>query len=303
MSTDIGTNPPASAGAAGVQDANPPGYETGAGPSDEDQGLAGQSDGDLPEGEEGALAPELDEIEHEGQKHQIPKAIRPLIDKGLDYTQKTQELADQRRQHEQQFAEQQQQFEHRQQAAQVLHEGRAAVAALDLQLQQYQGINWQAAAAADPAATQQAYLQYQQLRDQRQGVAQNLQAAEQHFSQRVSTEAKQRVAEVVTKWKPEEQAAVNAVAKDYGITPQILTGVFGSNPMLLTILRDAALYQKATKTAAAVTAPKPSAAPQASAVLPRGNGSAVPKSLSDPRMSDEEWNKRRNEQIRRSRRR
>ena len=244
--------------------------------------------------------PELDEIEHEGLKHQIPKALRPLIDKGLDYTQKTQELAEQRRQHEQQFAEKQQQFEQRQQAAQVLHEGRAAVHALDLQLQQYQGIDWQAASAQDPAATQQAWMQYQQLRDRRQGVAQQLQAAEQHFTQRVSTEARQRVAEVVTKWKPEEQAAVNEAAKDYGITPQILTGVFGNNPMLLDILRDAALHRKASKTAAAVTAPKPSAPAKPAAVLPKGNG-APPKTMADPLLPVDEWMKRRNAQIARRR--
>ena len=301
MSTDIGTNQPASAG-AGVQDANPSGYEADAGASDADQGLADQSDGDLPEEGEGEAAPELDEFEHEGRKHQIPKALRELLDKGADYTRKTQEHAEAVRAREQEWATREQDFAHRAQASQHLQQGHATVAALDLQLKQYDGINWAVAAQNDPTAANQAWIAYSQLKDQRQAIAGQLQQAEQHFLSTTQQQATQRVQQAVSKWSPEEQAAVNAVAKDYNLTPQVLTGVFGQHPMLLTILRDAALHRQAS--AKAATALKP-VAPKATAPagkLPQGNGNATPRRLDDPNMPMDEWLRRRNEQVRRSRR-
>src|SRR5437868_9942337 len=40
---------------------------------------------------------ESDEIEHEGRKYQVPKALKPLLLMQADYTRKTQEVAEQRR--------------------------------------------------------------------------------------------------------------------------------------------------------------------------------------------------------------
>lgn len=304
MAADIGTDPPASAGDAGVLDANPSGYEADAGLSDADQGLADQSDGDPPEGAEGEQSPELDEIEHEGQKHRIPKALRDIVDKGLDYTRKTQEHADTVRAREQQYAEREQQFVQREQAAQTLHQGRATLAALDLQLQQYQGVNWVAANQQDPVTANQHYMQYQQLKEQRQTIAGQLESAERSFGEQVQRTAAARVQETVSKWSADEQKAVNEVAKDYALTPQILVGVFGQNPMLLTILRDAAMHRQAAKAATAAAARAKPTAPQAqpAAQLPQG-GRSAPRPLNDPTLSDAEWNRRRNEQIKRSRRR
>ncbi len=305
MSTDIGTDPPASAGAAGVQGGNPSGYEAGAGPLDADQGLAGQSDGDLPEGEEGEPTPELDEIEHEGRKHQIPKALRDIVDKGLDYTRKTQEHADTVRAREQEFADRQQQIEQREQATRHLQQGHAAIAALDLQLQQYQGVNWAVASQQDPVAANAAYMQYMQLQHQRQDVAGKLQQAEQQFAAQSQQEAAKRVHAAVSKWTPEEQQAVNAAAKEIGITPPAFVHIFGSNPGLLPLLRDAALYRQASRKAdAAVAAAKPKPAQaQPAAQLPQGGRSTSPKPLSDPTLSVDDWMRRRNEQVsRRSRR-
>lgn len=300
MDADIGTNPPASAGAEGVQGEHPPGYESGAGTPDADQGFADQSGGDLPEGEEGdAPAIETEDVEIDGQKHTVPKALKPYVDKGLDYTRKTQEHADIVREREQQFTEREQQFAQSQQAAQLLNQGRATLVALDMKLQEYQGINWQIAAAQDPAAAQQHFLQYQQLRDQRQGVERQLNAAEQQFHSQTEQQAQERVRSVVSKWTPDEFKAVSEIgASVYGITAKHLA-LFGSNPMLLTVLRDAVMHQKAMKTAAAVTKPQaPKAAlPQPAAQLPQGNRAASPRSMNDPSMQVDDWMQRRNEQL------
>lgn len=303
MEADIGTNPSTSVDDAGVQDANPPGYETGAGASDADQGLADQSDGDLPEGEEGEPAPEFDEIEHEGRKHQIPKALREFVDKGLDYTRKTQELADTVRTREQQFAELEQQFSMREQAATVLHQGRATLAAIDLQLKPYEGVNWVQLNQQDPTTANQHYMQYQTLKDRRQQIADGLRQAEGNFSAHAEKLAVERVQAIEAKWTPQEQKAVIEAAREYNLTRPVLVNLFGNNPGLLSILKDAAMHRAATKAAAAARTKPAATTTQPAAQLPQGGRTVALKPLSDPTLSDAEWLRRRNEQIRRSRRR
>jgi hypothetical protein len=59
---------------------------------------AGQSD-QAPDEEGEAIDPAEDgeEIEHEGRKYLVPKALKPLLLMQADYTRKTQEVAEQRR--------------------------------------------------------------------------------------------------------------------------------------------------------------------------------------------------------------
>lgn len=304
--SDIGTNPPASAGAAGVQGITPPAYEAGAeGIPDDDQGQAGQSDGDLPVGEDGESgALDTAEVEYEGQKYTVPKALEAAILKNADYTQKTQALAERERAATQEFSERQLRLQQQAEAAQHLSQQRAALTAMDMQLQQYQGIDWQQASAQDPQAAQQAFMRFQQLRDQRAGVAQQLQHQESTYARQVEAEAAKRVSDVVAGWTEEERQAVNTVARDmYGVTAAHL-GLFGRHPELLGVLRDALAHQKALKAAAAATTRKgatstPQAKPEAT--LPQGGRAAPPKSMADPTLSMDEWIKRRNEQVRKRR--
>src|SRR5262245_52574677 len=47
--------------------------------------------------ESGPEPEESEEIEHDGRKYLVPKALRPLLLMQADYTRKTQEVAEQRR--------------------------------------------------------------------------------------------------------------------------------------------------------------------------------------------------------------
>lgn len=290
-----GTNPAdtLSAAAAGVRDS-------------QDQGLAGQSDLELDEdGNPIAPALELDEWEDDdGQKYQIPKALKPRLMKDADYTQKTQEHAETVRQAQQQFAQREQQLALMAQAQQQTLQQRAQLAALDMQLAQYQGVNWAAAAQQDPGAAQQAWLAFQQLKEQRTGVATQIQTMESQFAaqvqqqgQQAQAQAAEAVARIVSTWSPDEQAAVNEIgAKVYGVRKEHFQ-FFASNPGLLPILRDAVLFQQAKQRAA--TAGK-AAAPAPAGPTPTlqpGSGRATPKSLDDPGLSTDEWMRRRSEQI------
>ena len=50
-----------------------------------------------PQPEEMEPPPELEEVEHEGKKYQIPKPLKGALLMQADYTRKTQEVAEQRR--------------------------------------------------------------------------------------------------------------------------------------------------------------------------------------------------------------
>lgn len=309
MTIELGTNQATNQPAAGVQGTNPADTlrEAAAGvPDSQDQGLAGQSDLELDEdGNPIPPAIELDEWEDEdGKKYQIPKALAPRLMKDADYTRKTQEHAETVRQAQQQFAQREQQLAIQAQAQQQTMQQRAQLAALDMQLAQYQGVNWAVAAQQDPGAAQQAWLAFQQLKEQRTGVVTQIQTMESQFaaqaqqlSQQAQAQAAEAVSRIVSTWSPDEQAAVNEIgAKAYGVTKEQFQ-LFAMNPGLLPILRDAVLFQQAKQRAS--SAGKPAAAPPAgpTPTLQQGSGRATPKSLDDPGLSVDEWMRRRSEQI------
>lgn len=75
-------------------------------PEDDAETETAQEDGEADEGDEEGKPDgeddESEEIEHDGQKYRVPKAVKPLLMMQQDYTRKTQEVADLRRQHEEQ---------------------------------------------------------------------------------------------------------------------------------------------------------------------------------------------------------
>lgn len=317
--TELETNPAPAGAAEGVQGTNPAAEEAdgeGVRGSDEDQGQADQSDDALsPEvdddAQQGAQTEDLDEIEHEGKKYAIPKAIKPLLLMQADYTQKTQEHAERVREDEARITQERQALQVQAQFTQAHTQLIGQLAATDHQLGQYSNVNWQQWMATDPQSAQAAWMQASQLKEQRAQLVGALQQGERQFAaqannleaQRKAREA-QAVAAVVSKWSPEVRAAVNDIgAKAYGISDQQFS-LFASNPALLTVLHDAVQYRQLMTKTASVTKPKAAAQPIApTATLPKGGGQATPKRLDSPGLSTEEWMSRRNEQLSRTRRR
>lgn len=311
MTTAIETNLPSgdTPDTAGVQGTNPSQPQGAPGVLDQqqDQGPAGQSDPVLDEnGNPIEPAPELDDWEDEdGKKHRIPKALIPRLMKDADYTRKTQEHAEAVRQAEQRFSQEKAQLELMGKVQQQSLQQRAQLAAMDMELAKYQGVNWSLMGQQDPGAAQQAWLAYQQLKEQRTGVATQLQAMESQFlahvqreTEAAKTQAQEAVARIVSQWTQDERAAVNDIgAKAYGVTKQQFE-LFAANPGLLPILRDAVRWHQAQARASTATksASTPAAGP--TPTLVPGTGRATPRSMDDPGMSMDEWMKRRREQLR-----
>ncbi len=228
----------------------------------------------------------------------MPKELKESFLRQADYTRKTQELADNRRALEAQQARVQQQerwaHEHTQEIGQLV--------AIDGRLAQYANVNWQAENQRDPVATQAAWIEYQQLRDARAGLVSNLQNrdaarnAEQERTRATQlAEGRAQLAKAIPGWNDDKSAALGKFGIDsYGLKAEEVDNL--TDPRLVRILHDASLWrQHVTKQRAA--AQQATATPPAQPVTVIGaRRSPQPIAASSPasdRLSNEEWNRRR----------
>lgn len=123
---------------------------------------------------------EFEEITWNGETKKIPKTeLKELAQKGFDYTQKTQQLGEAKRQFEAQVQAAQQSFAIQQQQAELIGE----VKSLDSQLAQFKDVKWHELAESDP-------VQYLKLNQAFRDLKEAREAKVQEFHHR-ATEAQQ----------------------------------------------------------------------------------------------------------------
>lgn len=165
--------------------------------------------------EETETAPETEEavevIIHNGEEKQLTKTeLKELAQQGFDYTQKTQQLAEQRRYVEQQaqLVQQQAQF-----AAQFTDQI-AEVKAVERQLAEWKQVNWTELAQTDPMQYLSLHHQYTEAKENYQTKIQGLnqlqtqaqQVQAQQSAQRLQMEA-QAMKQAIPEWKNEAVAS------------------------------------------------------------------------------------------------
>jgi hypothetical protein len=242
-----------------------------------------------------------EEIEHEGQKLKIPKAVKPLLMMQADYTRKTQEVAEQRKAVEAEREAVANQAKAEREYIQEL----AQLTAYDNAIKQYANVNWQQLNAQDPVQAQSLWFQYEQLRDGRNAVAGQIQQKEttrKQQEEQKALEAQQATAKQIQEcyatvareikgWSPELIKQLDKTASEMGFTNDELRQV--KDPRFIKLLHEAHLGRQLLKKQTAPTPPKqPPAKP-----LPTVGGNAPAKKDPD-RMSMEEYVKYRNEQLR-----
>lgn len=127
------------------------------------------------------------DIDIDGEIYVVPKKLEAAFLKSQDYTQKTTELAEQRKEYEAQQID----FSERVQMQEALLENITAVKAVDARLLEYSKVDWNAASARDPAATQRAWIEYQQLKDfKSQKISEINSSIEKRRSDMAASEAK-----------------------------------------------------------------------------------------------------------------
>lgn len=258
---------------------------------------------------------ETEEIEHEGVKHALPKALAKEFREGTmrqkDYTQKTQEVAAQRQELVARQAEIAQQAE----AQATTLEERATLKALDAQLAHFDALDWaayQQQHGSEAAITAQG--QWQQLQRARAGLETEITRKEaEHRSTRdeaIQSARREAVHLLQTEigLTPELNVAVDKVAQSYGFSPvelvdTLVTSDGKPDTRAFKVLARLAELEEfkakhTAKTTTAQTAQRQAAVQPARTVGARASGF---KPGLDDSLPMDEWVRRRNAEERQAR--
>ena len=175
-----------------------------------------------------------------------------LAQQGLDYTQKTQQVAEQRKELEayaQQIQLQEQAFQEQMQLNNVLIEDVAKITSLDQQLNQYANVNWQQLSDNDFVEAQKLFFSYNQLQQERSQLVSQFEAKKQQVVQKQSqlmaekiAKGKEVLAKEIPNWSPETNQALLSTGKDYGFSDAELNSIV--DPRHVKVLHDAMQWRK-----------------------------------------------------------
>lgn len=192
--------------------------------------------------------PEYLEFKYKGQK--VKKSLDEVLDlaeKGMGADFKFQEAAEMRKVAEQKEQQLQQMVQFHQQT----QNEHVQLAAMDLQLKQYQDVDWNAYVDQDPISAQKDWQKFQMLEKQRDRVAYDLNARFAQMNQQRTAEYQQKVAEGLQTlqnelgkdWNKETQTALMQMGQDvYGFSKEELDSVIDTR--MVKVLLDANKWQK-----------------------------------------------------------
>jgi hypothetical protein len=220
------------------------------------------------ESEEATEEPDEEVEEEEQSQDEVPAILKlkvngedvekpldevvALAQQGLDYTQKTQQVAEQRKELEA-YAEsikaQEQAFQEQMQLNNVLIEEVAKITSLDQQLNQYANVNWQDLSDNDFVEAQKHFFTYNQLQQQRSQLVSQFEAKKQYVVQQQTqlmsekiAKGKEILAKEIPNWSPETNQALLSTGKDYGFSDAELNAIV--DPRHVKVLHDAMQWRK-----------------------------------------------------------
>lgn len=198
------------------------------------------SDEEVREDDAEAQPEEDEEVEYEGKTYKVPKELKGALMKNADYTQKTQEVAEQRKSVEERV----ELLNQRESLMSATFDKAVELRDIQSKLSQYEQIDWQNLVDADPVQATKLNLAYQQLQREAQQKYGELQQA-QSQAQNLSDQTRQKfLAEEQTKLKArlpnfdmKVAEKIKSVGKEYGLTDNELNSVVDSR--YVHILHDA----------------------------------------------------------------
>ena len=220
------------------------------------------------ESEEATEEPDEEVEEEEQSQDEVPAILKlkvngedvekpldevvALAQQGLDYTQKTQQVAEQRKELEA-YAEsikaQEQAFQEQMQLNNVLIEDVAKITSLDQQLNQYANVNWQQLSDNDFVEAQKLFFSYNQLQQERSQLVSQFEAKKQQVVQKQTqlmaekiAQGKEILAKEIPNWSPETNQALLSTGKDYGFSDAELNSIV--DPRHVKVLHDAMQWRK-----------------------------------------------------------
>ena len=220
------------------------------------------------ESEEATEEPDEEVEEEEQSQDEVPAILKlkvngedvekpldevvALAQQGLDYTQKTQQVAEQRKELEayaQQIQMQEQAFQQQVQLNNVLIEDVAKITSLDQQLNQYANVNWNQLSDNDFVEAQKLFFTYNQLQQERSQLVSQFEAKKQQVVQKQTqlmsekiAQGKEILAKEIPNWSPETNQALLSTGKDYGFSDAELNSIV--DPRHVKVLHDAMQWRK-----------------------------------------------------------
>ena len=178
-----------------------------------------------------------------------------LAQQGLDYTKKTQEVAEQRKALEdyaQTIKVQEEKFQQQVQLQQALIGDVAELTAVDKQLAQFNDVNWQELSDNDFVEAQKLFFTYNQLQQKRSELATNLQTKAEQVQKQQAEQMQERIekgkeilAKEIPNWSRETTQAIIEVGKEYGFSDDELGTII--DPRHVKVLHDAMQWRKLQK--------------------------------------------------------
>lgn len=269
--------------------------------SEEGSGDNAETEGEGDEAKAEAEGDLIDFTAEDGSTYKVPKGLEGHLLRNADYTRKTQEVAELRRSVEATQADTQRNFE----VSQEVLGARAALMNVDQALANYQNVDWTRLQTEDPFTAQSAWMEFQQLKEQRGHVASFLDQKQAEIASQGEQATATRLMETaqyaqknIPGWSPEVDAKVtNFAVSELGFTQDTLKQAY--NPQVYRALHLAWIgHQTLSKQKNAPSAQNQKA--PASAPLQKVTARANPPASGlDDRLTAEEWMKRRNAQVRR----
>ncbi|NDB60617.1 hypothetical protein EB001_19545, partial [bacterium] len=178
-----------------------------------------------------------------------------LAQQGLDYTQKTQQVAEQRKELED-YAKgikaQEEIFRQEVELQNVLINEVAQITALDQKLAAYQNVNWQQLSDNDFVEAQKLFFTYNQLQQDRNALVSQFEAKKQEVVQKQTqllsekiAKGKEVLAKEIPNWSPETNQALLSTGKEYGFSDAELNSIV--DPRHVKVLHDAMQWRKLQK--------------------------------------------------------
>jgi hypothetical protein len=226
-------------------------------PEDEDEEVPEPEEGDSEEpAEDSQEQPEEDpklKLKRGDEEVEVSaEEAKNLAQQGWDYTQKTQKLADDRKQVEayaQALKAQEQSLREQATMQQAYIKDIAKVESLNDQIAQYEKVDWNALSDSDPVQVQKLWIQYQNLQNQRTQASNEIQT--KHYQLQTAQEQQRSVAleaaradllKTFPDWGEAKATELRETAKSYGFSDQELSGI--TDPRTVKVLADAASYRK-----------------------------------------------------------
>lgn len=231
-------------------------------------------------------AEELDDVEYEGKQYKLPKELKEALLRQADYTRKTQEVADQRREIEYQ----QQQAQVAIQATAAFQQEYAQLQNIDQQLEQLRSIDWNAAINEDPQTAMKLQVRFNELVRNRGEVANKIgqiQADVEQRRQQTMQEAIQRgeaeLKSSIPGWGDDLKADIVKTARSMGFQAHELQGI--TDPRMIKVLHKAYLHDKAQQKLQKAT---PSEPPKPASSIKPGKGAS---GVNPDKLSADDWMK------------